>query len=99
MESLLEFTGAAAYVGLGLLAMAESGLFVGLFVPGETALILGGVLVSRGQAGLGWMIMAACLGAVAGDSISYEVGRRFGPRLSTTRLGVRVGKENWQRAR
>jgi membrane protein DedA with SNARE-associated domain len=99
MESILEFTGAAVYVGIGLLALAESGLFIGLLVPGETAMILGGVLVSRGQGEIGWILLAACLGAVAGDSISYELGRRFGPRLVSTRIGRRVGEPNWQRAR
>lgn len=99
MESLLEFTGVAAYVLVGLLAMAESGFFVGVVVPGETAMILGGVLVSQGHADLGWMLAAASLGGVVGDSISYEIGRRFGPRLMTTRLGRRVGEERWDRAR
>jgi len=99
MESVLEFTGVAAYIAVGLLAMAESGLFVGLFVPGETAMILGGVLVSRGHAELGWMVIAASVGAVIGDSISYELGRRFGHRLVATRLGRRVGEPNWSRAR
>ena len=99
MESLLEFSGLAAYIGVGLLAMAESGLFVGILVPGETAMILGGVLVSQGHAELGWMLVAASAGAITGDSISYELGRRFGPRLTTTRLGRRIGAENWERAR
>jgi membrane protein DedA with SNARE-associated domain len=99
METLLEFSGATAYVGVGLLAMAESGLFVGLLVPGETAMILAGVLVARGHAELGWMVIAASAGAIIGDSISYEVGRRFGPRLATTRLGRRVGDQNWCQAR
>jgi len=45
------------------------------------------------------MVIAASVGAVIGDSISYELGRRFGQRLGATRLGRRVGEPNWSRAR
>jgi len=87
-----------AYVLIGLLAAAEAAAFVGLLIPGEAAMLLGGVLVSQGRAGLGWMLVAACSGAVIGDSIGYEIGRHFGSRLQTSRLGRRIGEKRWQRA-
>lgn len=99
MESVLAYTGATAYVLVGVIAMAESGLFIGLVVPGETALILGGVLVSQGHVELAWMIPAAFVGAVVGDSVSYELGRRYGPRLVGSRMGRRVGDDRWLHAR
>jgi len=99
MESLLDLAGASAYVLVGLLAAAESGLFVGLLVPGETAMILAGVLAAQGRAEVGWLFLAACLGAVIGDAISFEIGRRYGARLTHTRLGRRVGDARWCRAR
>jgi len=99
MELLVQFTGVVLIVVIGLMAMAESGLFVGLVVPGETVMLLGGALAWQGRASLLWVIVAACLGGIVGDSVSYEVGRRFGPRLISTRLGRRVGDERWRRAR
>jgi undecaprenyl-diphosphatase len=44
------------------------------------------------------MLLAACAGAVIGDSIGYEVGRHFGSRLRTGRLGRRIGEKRWDRA-
>jgi len=44
------------------------------------------------------MMGAAAVGAIAGDSVGYEIGRRFGPALQRSRLGRKVGAERWQRA-
>jgi membrane-associated protein len=71
----------AGYLVVFFVAMAESGLVVGLFLPGDTMLIAAGVLASQGYFNLPAMIMAAFLGAVIGDSIAYALGRRFGTRI------------------
>jgi membrane protein DedA with SNARE-associated domain len=79
-------------------AASESALFVGLVVPGETVLVVAGVLASRGQGHLVPYMVAAITGAIAGDSIGYELGRQFGPRLRRSALGRRVGEARWGRA-
>ena len=81
--------------GLGFL---EGGALLGLFLPGETAMILGGVLVGEGRADLVPTLVAAGGGSVLGDSVGYWVGRRYGRRLRSTKLGVKVGAERWARA-
>lgn len=98
MAFLLKLAEPWGYVLIGLLGAAESSAFVGLAIPGETVMMLGGVLVFFGRADLGWMLLAGCLGAVAGDSIGYEIGRFLGPRLMRGRLGRKVGEARWQRA-
>ena len=75
-----------AYLVLALAAAAESAAFVGLFVPGETAMLLGGFLAFRGRVSLEAMMAAGALGAVVGDSVGFEIGRRFGNRDHTTVL-------------
>jgi undecaprenyl-diphosphatase len=87
-----------AYVLVGLLAALEASAFVGLFIPGELALLTGGYLAQRHDAALVPMLVVAAVGAVVGDSIGYEVGRHFGPRLQRSRLGQRVGEERWDKA-
>jgi membrane protein DedA with SNARE-associated domain/membrane-associated phospholipid phosphatase len=62
-----------------LLAAGESAAFLGLFLPGEVAVILGGVLAGTGIVPLWVMIPVAVLGAVVGDSIGFWLGKRFGP--------------------
>jgi undecaprenyl-diphosphatase len=86
-----------AYVVLGLLAAAESAAFVGLAIPGETAMLLGGFLAYQGRVSLGVMMAAGAVGAVVGDSIGYEIGRVFGEPLKHSRLGRKVGQERWAR--
>lgn len=98
MSFLLNIADPWAYVLIGLLAAAEASAFVGLFIPGEAAMLFGGVLVSQGRAGLTLMLLAASAGAVIGDSIGYEIGRHFGSRLEITRLGRRIGEKRWERA-
>jgi membrane-associated protein len=50
-------------------------------VPSETSVILAGVLASTGDLVLVFVILFAAAGAVAGDNISYWIGRKFGPRV------------------
>jgi len=47
---------------------------VGTFLEGETALILGSLVVIQGHLSLGWVMVAAALGAFAGDIVSYYLG-------------------------
>ena len=86
-----------AYVVLALLAAAESAAFVGLAIPGETAMLLGGFLAFQGRASLGVMMAAGAVGAVVGDSVGYEIGHLFGEPLKHSRLGRRVGEKRWAR--
>jgi membrane protein DedA with SNARE-associated domain len=72
VNHLLEVSG---YPILFLLVMAESG---GVPVPGETALIVGGVLASRGKMQIELVIAVAALAAIVGDNIGYQIGRGGG---------------------
>ena len=77
--SLLHFHGPAAYGLVGFLAFAEAALLLGFFIPGETAVVIGGVLASLHQVNLGLMILIVVACAIAGDSVGYEVGKKVGP--------------------
>lgn len=75
-----------AYAIVGALAFGEAAVLLGFVLPGETAVIIGGVLASRGHVSLGVMLVVAVGAAVVGDTVGYQVGRVFGPRL----LGIRL---------
>jgi membrane protein DedA with SNARE-associated domain len=66
---------------VGLIVFAEDALFVGFVIPGETAAVLGGVAANRGHVPLAAVIAVVIVAAVVGDSVGYEVGKHFGPRL------------------
>lgn len=81
MTRLFEVVGPFAPMVVFVLAAAESAAFVGVVVPGELAVILGGVAAGAGGVSLWTMIPAAVAGAIAGDSIGYRLGHRIGPAL------------------
>ncbi|MCW3840986.1 DedA family protein [Micromonospora yasonensis] len=64
-----------------LLPALEASTFLGLLVPGEVAVLVGGVLAHEGRLPLWAVIVAAVAGAALGDQIGYLVGRRYGHRL------------------
>ncbi|HEV7931691.1 MAG TPA: DedA family protein [Actinomadura sp.] len=74
------------YGVVAALVFAEAALFFGFVFPGETAIIVGGVLASQGRLSLPLLLVIVVLSAIVGDSIGYEIGRRFGPRLLGTRV-------------
>jgi len=59
----------------------EASLFVGFVVPGELAVIIGGVAARGGSVPLWAVVVAAVAGAVVGDQVGYRIGRRYGPTL------------------
>lgn len=98
VSTVLSLSGWPAYAVIGLLAFAEAAAFVGLVLPGETALLLGGVLAATGRVSLPVLLLVAVGAAVSGDSVGYEVGRRGGSAVRRSRLGRRIGEERWTRA-
>ena len=90
-EGLLLLSGWTALALLFMLPALEAPAFLGLVLPGELALLLGGVLASQDRIPLAGALAVGVAGAVAGDSAGYWIGRRWGPRLLTSRLGRRVG--------
>jgi membrane-associated protein len=83
---LLGLQGWPVYGLVGLVVFVEDALFVGFVVPGETAAVLGGVAASVGHVSLAGILAIAVGAAIVGDTVGYEVGRHFGPRLLRTRL-------------
>jgi undecaprenyl-diphosphatase len=84
------------YLVVFAMPFLEASVFLGFVFPGETALVLGGVLASQGRVSLGLVIALAIVGAITGDAVGYAVGRRFGPGLQSSRLGQVVGEKRWQ---
>jgi membrane-associated protein len=89
IDPLLHLHGAAAYALVGALAFGEAAIFVGFVLPGETAVILGGVLAYRHSVSLTLMAAVVVAAAIVGDSVGYEVGRRYGQRVLQWRIFVR----------
>ncbi|MEO7060654.1 MAG: DedA family protein [Lapillicoccus sp.] len=96
---LLGLTGWPVYVIVGLLAFLECAAFVGMVLPGETALVVAGVLAGHGSISLAAILAIGCTAAVAGDQVGFMVGRRIGPGLQSSRWARRVPPATWDRIR
>jgi membrane protein DedA with SNARE-associated domain len=90
-DGLLSLSGWAALALLFTLPALEAPAFLGLVLPGELVLVLGGVLAEQRHIPLASAFVVGIAGALAGDSVAYRIGRRWGPRLLASRLGRRVG--------
>lgn len=98
VATLLNLHGPAVYAAVTAMVFLEAAAFVGLVIPGETALMVGGVLASRGNISIAVLAVLAAVAAVTGDSVGYWAGHRFGPAIERSGLGRRVGESRWQQA-
>lgn len=74
---------AVGLVGLFSIIFAESGLFFGFFLPGDSILLTAGVIsAAHPEAFPLWLVCAVCfVAAVTGDAVGYTFGFRLGRRL------------------
>ena len=69
-----------------LLVFGEAALFIGFVLPGETSVILAGVVASQGHVNVVVLCTLVVVAAVLGDSVGYAVGQRYGDRLIELRV-------------
>lgn len=94
VAALLEDVGRAlgpwTYLLVGAMAFLEAAAFIGLLVPGETTIVVGGVVAGQGEIDIVVLIALVWSAAVAGDLTGYLLGRRLG-RPFLIRHGPRFG--------
>ncbi len=96
---LVSFIKAAGYVGLFGVVFAESGLFIGFFLPGDSLLFTAGFLASQGYFNIIFLMIVCLLGAILGDSFGYAFGRKAGEKIFTKEDSLFFHKRNLERAR
>jgi len=72
---------AVGYAGLFGIVFAETGLFLGFFLPGDSLLFVAGFLAAGGFFSLPVLVLGLFLSAVLGNVFGYEFGRHIGPKL------------------
>lgn len=91
IDAVAGLHGALLLLAVAGLAFGESAVLLDLVVPGEVGMVLAGAAGAEAGMALPLLITAATLGALAGDTAGYLLGRRFGATL--------VGRWRWTRAR
>lgn len=99
MFDLIGLIRAAGYLGIAGVLFAESGLFVGFFLPGDSLLFTAGFLASRGFLDIRLLIALSFAAAVLGDNFGYAFGRRVGPAIFTKEESLFFNKKYLERAR
>ena len=87
---LSHLSGLVAYLVVAALVFGETALFFGFVLPAEIAVVLGGVLASRGRVSLPLLMLIVVAAAISGPLVGYEVGRRMGGRVIGSRFLRRV---------
>lgn len=89
MQSLLQYLDPIFLIttfgvlGVFTIVFAESGLFFGFFLPGDSLLFTVGLLASQGHFPIIFLWIGCTLCAIAGDSVGYAFGKKVGPKIFT----------------
>jgi membrane-associated protein len=74
-------SGWLSYAFLFAVVFAETGLLVGLFLPGDSLLFTIGVVTGAGQLDVGLICALLITASILGDQCGYFIGNRTGPRI------------------
>ena len=69
------------YIGVFAIIFAESGLFFGFFLPGDSLLLTAGLLASRDMMNIWILVIILPIAAILGDNVGYWFGKKTGPRI------------------
>jgi len=96
IETIIKTTG---YLGIFGIVFAESGLLIGLFLPGDSLLFTAGFLASQGLLNI-WILTIGCVvAAIMGDSVGYWFGRKVGPKIFTRENSFFFNKKHLTRTK
>lgn len=73
--------GTLGLIGVILVIFAETGLFVGFFLPGDSLLFTAGLFASQGHISIIALCIGTWIAAIVGDSVGYSFGKMTGPKL------------------
>ena len=69
------------YTGIAVIVFAESGLFLGFILPGDSLIFLAGLLASRGYFNIALLIFIIFASGIVGDNVGYHIGKKLGRKV------------------
>ncbi len=70
-----------AFIALNLIVFTETGLLVGFFLPGDSLLVVAGVVCYAAGWNLPLLLVTLSASAIIGDSVGYSIGFKAGPKI------------------
>ena len=98
IDTLLAKGGLFVYAGLFFIVFAETGLAVGFFLPGDSLLVVAGLVAATGKLNVALLIGLLFVAAVVGDAVGYYTGARLGPRLFKKKKSLLFRPSHLQKA-
>ena len=91
---MITFLKTIGYIGTWAALFSEGAFFFGIFLPGDSLLFPIGILAGQDVFNL-WVMLPGCfLAAFLGNLAGYEIGKRWGPKLLTTKYASRIVKDH-----
>jgi membrane-associated protein len=95
---LKELIAIVGYPGIWAIVFAESGLFFGFFLPGDSLLVTSGLLASQDYFNFYHLLLILPIAAILGDSVGYWFGKKVGPKIFTDDKSLLLDKRHLQEA-
>jgi membrane-associated protein len=70
-----------AFLALNVIVFTETGLLIGFCLPGDSLLVMAGVICFTAGWNLPLLLVTLCLSAIIGDSVGYTIGWKTGPKI------------------
>src|SRR6266550_6371839 len=98
LNNLPELVHWAGLIGLTAIIFSETGLLVGVFLPGDSLLVTAGLLSARGYLNVYTLVPALMAAAICGNSLGYFIGHTTGPRIFNRENSLFFNKKHAIRA-
>jgi len=98
LSDLPELVRWAGLIGLTAIIFSETGLLVGVFLPGDSLLVTAGLLSARGYLNVYTLVPALMAAAICGNSLGYFIGHTTGPRIFNRENSLFFNKKHATRA-
>ncbi|HSW47781.1 MAG TPA: VTT domain-containing protein [Candidatus Saccharimonadales bacterium] len=102
LKSLLNvhyLVSAFGYPGLFAIIFAETGLFLGFFLPGDSLLLTAGIFASKGDLNIYVLLVVLATAAILGNTVGYLFGSKLGKKLFSKEDSLLFRKQHLIHAR
>lgn len=96
---IVELIQAVGYLGIFGIVLAESGVPIGFFLPGDSLLFAAGLLASQGLLNIWMLVIFIPIAAILGDNFGYWFGAKVGPKIFTREDSFFFHKKHIERTR
>ena len=98
MSNLPELVQWAGIFGIAAIIFSETGLLVGVFLPGDSLLVTAGLFAAKGYLNIYALVPTLTLAAICGNSVGYFIGKTTGPRIFNRENSLFFNKKHAMRA-